>query len=277
MRGFWIFLTFAFLTVGCEQSGRSVAGDREIASMAEKTTASIDADARAAALAVADRSVEEVSQTFRAIELAREVVLRDLRHADATGYKTTIARIDNGRDAEIQLDVSQGSLKHTGRPLDVAIQAVAFFSISVDSPPRTGYTRNGNLFVNNSGELVVGMGDGYQLKPPVRIGVGVTDISIDHDGTISVLIAGDAEPKDVGKLPNVHFPNPEGLEWFRESVYLETEKSGKPIESDSGLSSLIQGFLESSNVNIDAAKARLQFLDKWEKALSRAIEDRAAR
>ena len=48
----------------------------------------------------------------------------------------------------------------------------------------TAYTRNGQFFVNNQNQLVVGMGDGYELDPPLTIPTGVTNIQISQDGIL---------------------------------------------------------------------------------------------
>src|SRR4051794_27404688 len=69
-----------------------------------------------------------------------------------------------------QLDLEQGSLESTNRNLDAGIQGNGFFAVKIlDSLGSTGYTRNGNFFVNQKGELVVGMGDGYRLIPPITV------------------------------------------------------------------------------------------------------------
>src|SRR5436190_186888 len=102
-----------------------------------------------------------------------------------------------------QLDLEQGSLENTGRQLDVGVQGNGFFRVKIlDSiGDGTAYTRNGNFFVNNQGELVLGMGDGYKLIPPLTIPSGVTDISISEDGNVEVLRSGQNTPVNVGQLP----------------------------------------------------------------------------
>src|SRR2546430_5902755 len=70
-----------------------------------------------------------------------------------------------------QLDMEQGSLESTNRPLDVAIQGNGFLKIKIMDGISNGigYTRNGTFFVNNKNELVLGMGDGYRLEPRITI------------------------------------------------------------------------------------------------------------
>src|SRR5437764_3083078 len=86
-----------------------------------------------------------------------------------------------------QIDLEQGSLESTNRPLDLGIQGNGFFAVKIlDSLGGVGYTRNGNFFVNKAGELVLGMGDGYKLIPPIVIPNGSTDITISQDGRVDV-------------------------------------------------------------------------------------------
>ena len=75
-------------------------------------------------------------------------------------------RVDN-----TQIDLTQGSLQNTNRPLDVAIQGNGFFAIKVmpGFGNGIGYTRSGNFFVNNKNELVLGIGEGYRLIPPITV------------------------------------------------------------------------------------------------------------
>ena len=116
----------------------------------------------------------------------------------------------------------------------------------------TAYTRNGNFFVNSEGELVLGMGDGYKVIPPINIPPDSTDISISQDGNVSVIRAGQLEAQNVGQLRLTTFVNPQGLKLMGGSLYQETAASGDPIEGDpgeNGTGTILQGFLEASNVD----------------------------
>src|SRR2546421_419469 len=106
------------------------------------------------------------------------------------------------RISNTQLDLEQGSLESTNRQLDVGIQGQGFLKVKIMDTVGNGvgYTRNGNFFVNNKGELVLGMGDGYKLIPPIVIPPGSTDISISTDGTINVVKPGATAKNKVGQL-----------------------------------------------------------------------------
>jgi flagellar basal-body rod protein FlgG len=153
-----------------------------------------------------------------------------------------------------QLDLSQGSLTNTNEPLDVGIEGNGFFRVKILSTvgDGTAYTRNGNFFVNSQNQLVLGMGQGYQLVPPVTIPTGTTDIQISQDGVITGLKQGGTSPTQIGQMQISQFVNPQGLILLGGSLYQETTSSGPPIQSnpgDQGSGQLQQNYLEESNVD----------------------------
>jgi len=158
------------------------------------------------------------------------------------------------RISNTQLDMSQGSMQSTGNPLDLGIQGPGFFRVKVlDSVgDGTAYTRNGAFFINDKNELVLGMGDGYKLVPPVTIPTGVTNITISQDGNITGLKPGATAPTQIGQIQISQFVNPEGLNVLGGSLFQETQASGPAIQSkpgDQGSGQLLQNFLEASNVD----------------------------
>ncbi|HZL34297.1 MAG TPA: flagellar basal-body rod protein FlgG [Tepidisphaeraceae bacterium] len=152
-----------------------------------------------------------------------------------------------------QIDLEQGSLESTSRNLDVGIQGNGFFAVKIlDSLGGTGYTRNGNFFVNQKGELVLGMGDGYRLIPPITVPTSATNISIGLDGTLEYTKAGTNIQTVAGQLQLTQFPNPQGLQLLGGSIFVPTEASGPPVNSfpgQNGAGQTMSTFLESSNVD----------------------------
>lgn len=156
------------------------------------------------------------------------------------------------RISNTQLDLEQGSLENTNRPLDIGIEGNGFFKVKImDSiGDGYGYTRNGNLFTNKNGELVLGMGDGYKLVPPIVIPKDATEISISQGGLIEYTKGGTKTA--AGQLKVNQFINPQGLKLLGGSIYLETVASGQPIESlpsENGAGTILQNYLEGSNVD----------------------------
>jgi flagellar basal-body rod protein FlgG len=160
------------------------------------------------------------------------------------------------RISNTQLDTEQGSLENTGRPLDISISGNGFYKIKILDTIGSGegYTRNGNFFINNKGELVLGMGDGYKLIPPITFPAGVNEstVGVAEDGTVTYIKPGSNTKSVAGQLQITQFRNPQGLSLLGGSIYTETDASGPPLESkpgENGAGSVLQNFLEGSNVD----------------------------
>jgi flagellar basal-body rod protein FlgG len=158
------------------------------------------------------------------------------------------------RISNTQLDLEQGSLESTNNPLDVGIEGDGFFRVKImDSiGDGFGYTRNGNFFRNNEGDLVVGMGDGSKVVPNVNIPEDATSITISRRGIVEYVRAGSNQKTVAGQLRITQFVNPQGLKLLGGNIYIETPASGEPIESipgENGAGTTLQGFLEGSNVD----------------------------
>jgi flagellar basal-body rod protein FlgG len=156
--------------------------------------------------------------------------------------------------ANTQLNLEQGSLEDTRRDLDVGISGDGFFKVKVLDSVGDGfaYTRNGNFFLNNKGELVLGVGDGYKLEPGINIPPDATEISIGETGIVEYKQPGSTDNKQAGQFEMSQFVNPQGLKLLGGGLYVETEASGPPIDSkpgEDGAGITLQGFLEASNVD----------------------------
>jgi flagellar basal-body rod protein FlgG len=145
---------------------------------------------------------------------------------------------------------TQGNLNNTGNSLDVAIQGRGFFQVL--RPDGTlGYTRDGSFQVNAQGQLVTS--SGYAVQPAITIPTGAQSVTISTDGIVSAQIAGQAAPTQVGTLQLADFVNPAGLQDVGGNLAVETASSGTAQSANpglNGLGTLVQGSLESSNVNV---------------------------
>ncbi len=145
---------------------------------------------------------------------------------------------------------TQGSLLQTGNAMDVAINGRGFFQVLLPDGS-LAYSRDGSFQKNAQGEMVTA--SGYTIQPGITIPEGAQSITIGNDGVVSVLLAGQTSPSQVGSLQTVDFINPVGLQPMGENLYLETASSGTAQSGTPGLNgfgSLAQGALEGSNVNV---------------------------
>jgi len=115
----------------------------------------------------------------------------------------------------------------------------------------TGYTRAGMFHVNGQGEVVTN--EGYALEPALNIPANATSITISKDGIVSVTVPGQGTPQQIGTLELAQFQNPAGLEARGGNIYVVTNASGDPttgVPGTDGLGTLVQGFVEDSNVSV---------------------------
>jgi flagellar basal-body rod protein FlgG len=145
---------------------------------------------------------------------------------------------------------TQGSLNQTGNALDLAVQGRGFFQVL--RPDGTlGFTRDGSFQVNAQGQVV--NSSGYPLQPALTIPTGAQSITVGTDGTVSVQVPGSATPTTVGTLQLADFINPAGLQDVGGNLAVESASSGTAQTGNpgiNGLGTLVQGSLESSNVNV---------------------------
>ena len=145
---------------------------------------------------------------------------------------------------------TQGETSQTGNSMDVAIQGRGFLQVSM--PDGTiAYTRDGSLHSDANGQLVTA--DGYPIEPGITLPSNVQSITIGADGTVSATTNGSAQAVQVGALQLADFVNPAGLQAQGNNLYVETASSGAPQTGQPGLNgmgTLMQGALESSNVNV---------------------------
>ena len=145
---------------------------------------------------------------------------------------------------------SQGSLINTGNSLDLSVEGDGLFQVLMPDG-QIGYTRNGAFMRNAEGTVVTA--SGYALQPEIQIPADAETITVSSDGIVTVQQPGAVEAQEVGQITLADFPNRQGLQPNGESMLIETPASGAPIIAnpfEEGMGRLVQGSLESSNVNV---------------------------
>jgi flagellar basal-body rod protein FlgG len=143
---------------------------------------------------------------------------------------------------------TQGQMTQTGGELDLAIQGDGFLEVQRPNGD-SAYTRDGALKVGPDGRIMTSSGlpvlSGFQPIPD-----GTTSIAISPTGDVTVTSATGTQSY---KVQLTRFANPTGLESLGGNLYLETAASGLPETGnpgEDGTGSLLQGYLEASNVNV---------------------------
>lgn len=213
-----------------------------------------------------------------------QVVANNIANASTTGFRREgvvfeeyIAKTDDGPslsmangDARV-IDLTQAGLSQTGAPFDLAIQGDGFFQIQTPNGPQL--TRAGSFTPDNAGALVTA--DGYGLLDeggaPVVVPANATKVAISQDGTLS------ADGQTIGRIGLWEPTDP--LSLLHQSGTMFSANGVQPIEN----ATILQGFLEDSNVNPVSEIARMiavqrsyemgqSFMDQEDKRMRGVIE-----
>ena len=174
--------------------------------------------------------------------------------AAATQQTTIAAGLQVGlgtMPAASEVVQTQGDFSQTGNPLDLAIQGLGFFQVTM--PDGTiAYSRAGSFHLDAQGNIVTA--NGNPLQPNITIPANATTVTIGTDGTVSVTEPGQTAAQQVGSIQLAMFPNPGGLNSIGSNMYLATAASGDPIIGTpggaDGIGTIQQGMLEESNVDV---------------------------
>ena len=156
------------------------------------------------------------------------------------------------RTAAVYRINDQGNVTVTDNPLDVAIRGKGYFEVSLPNGD-TAHTRAGSFQLNSEGVLVTS--DGFSLNPQITIPQQTVDITINAAGEVLAKLDGQIQPQNVGRIQLAVFPNEAGLEALGDNLFRSTPASGDAQTGnpgDPGYGRLLQGSLETSNVNMVA-------------------------
>ncbi len=168
------------------------------------------------------------------------------REVEGMGYPTRVnAVMEDGA-----WDFGAGPLRNTGRDLDVAVQGEGWIAVQKDDGTE-GYTRAGNLRINNAGlletstgHLVLGNGGPLAIPPHQRLFIG-------DDGQISIVPEGQ-KPNTLVEVDRIKLVNPPAVELTQDPDGLFRRIDGGESDADAGLT-VVSGSLEGSNVSTSAA------------------------
>jgi flagellar basal-body rod protein FlgF len=162
------------------------------------------------------------------------------------------------------LNLDSGAIKPTNNPLDVALQGPGF--LEVKTKAGYVYTRAGNLQVGANGQLQTALGDPVMgidaKKKTVPITLPSGPVAIASDGTLSVGGALVAKLKLVDIAPKAPL-KPIG------DAYFSAPAAAVKTAADT---TVLQGHLESSNVNAVAAETDLISLQRNFDLIERALK-----
>jgi flagellar basal-body rod protein FlgF len=189
-----------------------------------------------------------------------EVVTNNMANVSTVGYKRRINDFskvmadklnpptekdkDKQQETPVVYDFTQGTLDQTGGKLDFAICGSGFFTIETPDGPL--YTRNGlfhldkdSKLVDSQGRFVAGEAGPITIPPTV----GIMDVSVARDGTVSAGVA------PIGKLKLADFGDDQNkLAAVGANCFKMTDSKVKPATPKDTI--IQQGALEGSNVQL---------------------------
>ncbi|HEX9466636.1 MAG TPA: flagellar basal-body rod protein FlgG [Alphaproteobacteria bacterium] len=143
----------------------------------------------------------------------------------------------------------QGNLTTTGNQLDVAMQGKGYFQVTL--PDNTiAYTRAGSFQLDQQGNIVTA--DGLRITGTNAIPNNATSITVNQSGQVFVSQPGQTQLAAAGQFILANFVNEAGLQPIGNNNFIQTQASGNPVTGtagNQGFGTILQGFLESSNVN----------------------------
>lgn len=210
-----------------------------------------------------------------------DAIGNDIANASTPGYKAervefsdllysssdiVSGEADVGAGARAQLagfNPTQGPIKETGEPLDLAIEGTGFFELTRPNGA-ISLTRAGDFGVDAGGSIVAS--DGSQLVPPIKLPTGVVagEVRIAPDGTVS------AGAKKLGLIKLVSVAAPNRLLADGAGGFTPTSASGAPQPVTTA--KIRQGALEESNVDLGHEMAQMVETQRSFQLTSSAIQ-----
>ncbi len=179
--------------------------------------------------------------------------------------------IGNGaRVASTAKIYTQGQVSQTGEKMDVAVQGDGFFEV-LRPDGTTAYTRDGGFKVASDGRVVTNDGlpvqSGFQPVP-----VDAQSVNISTNGQVTIQTPGGTQ---TFQIQLVRFNNPAGLRSMGGNLLEETPSSGTPTlgtPAEAGFGSILQGYLETSNVNVAEEMVNMILAQRAYEVNSKAIQ-----
>lgn len=212
----------------------------------------------------------------RQMGLFREMNLtaNNIANADTGGYKAEKVMFDDYlvkggdgpkhsyvNDVASYRDTSEGQMKTTGNPMDMAISGPGYFV--VQTPLGERYTRAGNFQIDLDGTMVTN--EGY----PVMDDGGAPIVFLPEDNEISIGEAGNimVNGEARGNIAMVEFDNEQMLERLNSTMY-RADGLARPAEE----SRMLHGVIEGSNVQPVMELTRMMTVQRSVSGTAKLIE-----
>jgi flagellar basal-body rod protein FlgG len=175
--------------------------------------------------------------------------------------------VSSGQDTRI---FSDGDLRPTGNPLDIAIGGEGFIEL-VGADGQVLLWRGGTLRVNEDGFLAGG--GGLQLKSAISVPEGATAVTIDATGEVKAMVPGETEPRSIGRIDLVLVRNLDGLVAQEGGLYRPgAESDVVAAEPGERGGRFVQGSIELSNVELTDEMVQLMMMQRAYAASAQVVQ-----
>lgn len=238
-----------------------------------------------------DRSLYIAMNGAKQSLLAQTATANNLANSQTTGFKSDLEQFrampafGPGYPSRVYTmterpgsDMSAGTLQTTGRDLDVAINGQGWIAV-VGADGQEAYTRSGDLHITPEGQLQNGAGLAIMGETGQPISIPPSQkLDIGRDGTISIIPQGSTATINA-VIDRIKLVNPgnDKLE-KREDGLMHLKQGNLPPVADADIN-LVQGSLESSNVNAVSAMVDMIELSKnfeLQTKVMKSVDDTAA-
>ncbi|WP_207706789.1 flagellar basal-body rod protein FlgG [Alkaliphilus pronyensis] len=249
------------------------------------------------------RALWTAASGMKAQQLNIDTISNNLANVNTTSYKkqrvefkdllyVTLknSNLNEGKGSPVNLQIGHGvktsattrsfmtgSLERTENAADLAIDGEGFFAIEGPNG-EAFYTRDGNFkFSVLDDEMKLVTADGYtvlsEFDDEIIFEEGMQNINISENGLITAEDQ-EGEIQEIATIKLVKFINPEGLEAVGRNLYKMTTASGEelPMEEEGRTSNILQGYLETSNVEIVDEMVRMITAQRAYEISSKAIQ-----
>jgi flagellar basal-body rod protein FlgG len=233
-----------------------------------------------------------------------DVISNNLANVNTTGYKKERAEFKDllyetmdrayileGKGKPVNLQVGHGTsvfatvksyatgnFEKTDNPLDMAINGDGFFTV-MGPKGEVVFTRDGSFKVSVSEEgNKLTTSDGCSVLDDtgseIFLDIDISRLTVSPDGNLSYVDNTGTTVELGQRMGMVKFPNRYGLESMGSNFYMKNSASGEavPDEELGEKSTISQGFLESSNVQVVEEMVKLIVAQRAYEVNSKAIQ-----
>ncbi|TMJ11839.1 MAG: flagellar hook-basal body protein [Alphaproteobacteria bacterium] len=166
---------------------------------------------------------------------------------------------------------TQGDLRETGSPLDVAISGDGFIEL-IGPGGENLLWRGGQLKINADGQLAAA--NGLALKAGITVPEGATALTIARDGTVTAIAEGETTASEIGKIELAQVRDVGAVTALEGGLYRVTSPEDlvtADMESTSG-GAFVQGSLEASNVELTEEMVSLLLMQRAYAANAQVVQ-----